>query len=51
MGITRIDVKTSGVGYTTYQLQSITEVPDDFVTPTGGPVNGGFDVFAGEGIE
>ena len=51
MGITRIDVKTSGVGYTSPVVDVETEVPVDFVEPTGTPVNGGFDVLAGEGAE
>ena len=50
-GITRIDVKTSGVGYLAPVVDVETTVPDDFVEPTGTPVNGGFDVLAGEGAE
>ena len=50
-GITRIDVKTSGIGYSMPAVLVETEVPDDFVEPTGTPVNGGFDVLAGEGSE
>ena len=50
-GITRIDVKTSGIGYSMPSVLVETEVPDDFVEPTGTPVNGGFDVLAGEGSE
>ena len=50
-GITRIDVKTAGVGYAMPSVLVETEVPDDFVEPTGTPVNGGFDVLAGEGSE
>ena len=49
MGITRIDVKTSGVGYAAPAVAIDNVVPDDFVPPTGGPINGGFDVLAGEG--
>ena len=49
MGITRIDVKTTGVGYTTPAVAIDNEVPDDWTPPTGGPINGGFDVLAGEG--
>ena len=52
MGITRIDVKTPGVSY----LQPIVEidnvVPDDFVNPSGTPVNGGRDIYnADEAID
>tara|TARA_A200000113_G_scaffold226021_1_gene249552 strand:- start:21434 stop:43285 length:21852 start_codon:yes stop_codon:yes gene_type:complete len=50
-GITRIDVKTSGVGYTAPVVDVETTVPEDFVEPTGTPVNGGFDILAGEGAE
>ena len=50
-GITRIDVKTPGIGYSMPSVLVETEVPDDFVEPTGTPVNGGFDVLAGEGSE
>ena len=50
-GITRIDVKTAGIGYSMPSVLVETEVPDDFVEPTGTPVNGGFDVLAGEGSE
>ena len=49
MGITRIDVKTSGIGYSQPTVLVDNEVPDDFTPPTGGPINGGFDVLAGEG--
>ena len=49
MGITRIDVKTSGVGYTAPVVAIDNVVPDDFTPPVGGPINGGFDVLAGEG--
>ena len=51
MGITRIDVKTSGVGYAAPTVAIDNVVPDDFVPPEGGPINGGFDVLAGEGSE
>ncbi|OUV52688.1 MAG: hypothetical protein CBC73_05355 [Flavobacteriales bacterium TMED113] len=50
-GITRIDVKSAGVGYSMPSVLVETEVPDDFVEPTGTPVNGGFDILAGEGSE
>ena len=51
MGVTRIDVKTSGVGYSIPNVAIDNEVPDSFTTPEGAPVNGGFDVLAGEGPE
>jgi len=49
MGIARIDVKSSGVGYQSPTVLIDNEVPDDFTTPTGTPINGGFDIYAGEG--
>tara|TARA_B100000700_G_scaffold311796_1_gene394534 strand:- start:811 stop:2604 length:1794 start_codon:yes stop_codon:yes gene_type:complete len=49
MGITRIDVKTSGSNYASPTVLVDNEVPDDFTPPTGGAINGGFDVLAGEG--
>ena len=51
MGVTRIDVKTSGIGYSLPNVAIDNEVPDSFTTPEGSPVNGGFDVLAGEGSE
>ena len=51
MGITRIDVKTSGSNYASPTVLIDNEVPDDFTPPTGGAINGGFDVLAGEGSE
>jgi hypothetical protein len=51
MGVSRIDVKTSGVGYAHPVVAVDNEVPDDFVNPEGTPVNGGFDILAGEGSE
>ena len=50
-GITRIDVKTAGTGYAMPNVFIETTVPDDFTPPEGTPVNGGFDVLAGEGAE
>ena len=49
MGITRIDVKTNGVGYSAPAVAIDNVVPDDWTPPEGGPINGGFDVLAGEG--
>ena len=49
MGITRIDVKTTGIGYSSPAVAIDNEVPDDWTPPVGGPINGGFDVLAGEG--
>ena len=51
MGIARIDVKQAGVNYAVAAVAVDTEVPDDFTEPEGTPVNGGFDVLAGEGSE
>ena len=51
MGIQRIDVRTPGVGYSLPLVAAETTVEDSFVTPTGSPVNNGFDVYAGEGID
>ena len=45
MGITRIDVKTPGVGYSSPIVQIDNTVPDDFVNPEGTPVNGGRDIY------
>jgi len=45
MGITRIDVKTPGVGYKNPVVAVDTTVPDDFVSPTGTPINGGIDIY------
>ena len=51
MGIARIDVKQAGVNYAAAAVAVDTEVPDDYTEPQGTPVNGGFDVLAGEGSE
>ena len=51
MGIQRIDVKAPGGGYSLPIVAAETTVEDDFVTPTGSPVNNGFDIYAGEGID
>jgi len=51
MGVTRIDVKTPGIGYALPTVAIDNEVPDSFTTPEGAPINGGFDVLAGEGSE
>ena len=45
MGITRIDVKTPGVSYQQPIVQIDNTVPDDFVNPSGTPVNGGRDIY------
>ena len=45
MGITRIDVKTPGVSYLQPLVQIDNIVPDDFVNPSGTPVNGGRDIY------
>jgi len=50
-GIARIDVKTAGTGYAMPNVLVETTVPDDYTEPQGTPVNGGFDVLAGEGAE
>ena len=50
-GIARIDVKTPGTGYAMPNVLVETTVPDDYTEPQGTPVNGGFDVLAGEGAE
>tara|TARA_B100000287_G_scaffold183671_1_gene173701 strand:+ start:379 stop:19995 length:19617 start_codon:yes stop_codon:yes gene_type:complete len=49
MGVSRVDVKTSGTGYSMPSVAVDNEVPDDWTPPEGGPINGGFDVLAGEG--
>ena len=51
MGIQRIDVRTPGVGYQLPLVAAEPTVEDDFVSPSGSPVNGGFDIYAGEGID
>ena len=52
MGITRIDVKTPGVSYLQPIVQIDNVVPDDFVNPSGTPVNGGRDIYnADEAID
>ena len=51
MGISRIDVKSAGIGYTKASIAVENEVPDDYVPPTGPAVNGGFDVYAGEALD
>ena len=48
MGITRIDVKTPGTDYKSPVVDVETTVPDDYVAPTGTPINGGLDIFAPE---
>ena len=45
MGITRIDVKNPGVSYQQPIVQIDNTVPDDFVNPSGTPVNGGRDIY------
>ena len=49
MGVARVDVKTEGSGYSLPAIAIDNEVPDDWTPPIGGPINGGFDVLAGEG--
>ena len=49
MGVSRVDVKTEGSGYSLPAIAIDNEVPDDWTPPEGGPINGGFDVLAGEG--
>ena len=51
MGVSRVDVKTPGVDYKKAAVAVDNEVPDDFTSPEGTPVNGGFDILAGEGSE
>ncbi len=52
MGITRIDVKTPGVSYLQPIVAIDSVVPDDFVNPSGTPVNGGRDIYnADEAID
>ena len=52
MGITRIDVKTPGTSYLQPIVAIDSEVPDDFVNPSGTPVNGGRDIYnADEAID
>ena len=46
MGVARIDVKSTGVGYTSPVVTVDNEVPDDFVTPSGTAINGGIDIYA-----
>ena len=46
MGVARIDVKSTGVGYTSPVVAVDNEVPDDFVTPSGTAINGGIDIYA-----
>jgi hypothetical protein len=45
MGVTRIDVKTPGTSYLNPIVQIDNVVPDDFVNPSGTPVNGGRDIY------
>ena len=45
MGITRIDVRSAGVGYQQPIVAIDNEVPDDFTTPVGTPINGGIDIY------
>ena len=51
MGISSIVVKNPGIGYEAPVVEVETTVPDDFVAPEGGNVNGGFDTYAGEGTD
>ena len=51
MGLLRVDVKTPGIGYKKPIVAVETTVEDDFVTPSGGAVNNGFDTYAGEGTD
>ena len=51
MGISSIVVKNPGIGYEAPVVTVETTVPDDFVAPEGGNVNGGFDTYAGEGTD
>jgi len=50
MGITRIDVRSPGVGYKKPIVAIDNEVPDDFQSPTGTPVNGGIDIYNAEEV-
>lgn len=45
MGITRIDVRSPGVGYKKPIVAVDNVVPDNYVSPTGSPVNGGIDIY------
>ena len=51
MGIANIEVKTPGVGYALPEVTVTNTVDDDFVSPDSAPVNGGLDVYAGEGVD
>jgi hypothetical protein len=51
IGVSRIDVKSSGIGYALPRVSVETTVPDDFESPVGAPINNGFDLLAGEGID
>jgi len=51
MGISSIVVKNRGIGYEQPVVDVETTVPDDYVAPTGGAINGGFDTYAGEGTD
>ena len=51
MGISSIVVKTAGIGYALPDVVVETTVEDDFVAPTGGGVNGGFDTYLGQGTD
>ena len=51
MGIANIEVKTPGIGYALPEVTVTNTVDDDFVSPDGAPVNGGLDVYAGEGVD
>ena len=51
MGVASIQVKTPGVGYALPVVSVLTTVADDFTSPQGAPINGGFDVYAGEAID
>ena len=50
MGVARIDIGSAGIGYAQPIVAVENTVEDTFVSPDGPPVNGGFDVYAGEGI-
>jgi len=51
MGVSRVEVKSGGVGYGLPVVQVETTVADDFVTPVGEPVNNGQDIYAGEATD
>ena len=51
MGVARIDVSSPGISYSAPIVAVENTVEDSFESPDGPPVNGGFDVYAGEGID